>query len=588
MSVYEIGLGRADITAWEPGMAMFGWSVFTQRVEGVSHRLHARAAVLREGGGAPLAIVCVDLGFVSQLLRAEVIERLLTRHRERGFCAHRVLLVATHTHAGPDGLTDALFYGAYNFGVSLGVLDHVADRVVEAIVAADASRFEARLRRGEDEVTPGVAFNRSLEAYNENRDVTPLPAEGARDAVDRGAGVLRVEDLAGRERGMIGWFACHATNLHADHRRLDGDFPARAMARVEARRGPDSPEPGGYVALLMQGSAGDLSPNFRTCPRRRWLVGVHEDDTENAERVAAHVADALVRALDRARGAAPVQGALRGSLRHVDFSQADIDPGFAGGARNPRTTPARLGFAMALGTREGAGPIDAARPLLLRWNDARRRYLRARGAIPDRDDDAKLEFSDLSRGLRGRFALLAPLGAVAALRPPDPAMRWWNALARAGLTVDRPLIPQVLPAQVLVVGDVTFAAICAEPTTVAGRRVARALSAAGARHPVVLGYANAYAGYVTTPEEYAAQRYEGGHTVFGRHTLAAWQTALVTAWAATAASARLVARQLLVASTALAALDHRAKAATARGAAARARSLHEEKPEHTEQRACAN
>ena len=46
------------------------------------------------------------------------------------------------------------------------------------------------------------------------------------------------------------------------------------------------------------------------------------------------------------------------------------------------------------------------------------------------------------------------------------------------------------------------------------------------------------------------------------------------------------ARQLLVAGTALAALDHRAEAATARGAAARARSLHEEQPEHTEQRAC--
>ena len=59
-------------------------------------------------------------------------------------------------------------------------------------------------------------------------------------------------------------------------------------------------------------------------------------------------------------------------------------------------------------------------------------------------------------------------------------------------------------------------------------------------------------------------------------------------FAATAASARLVARQLLVAGTALAALGHRAEAATARGAAARARSLHEEQPEHTEQRACAN
>ena len=47
-----------------------------------------------------------------------------------------------------------------------------------------------------------------------------------------------------------------------------------------------------------------------------------------------------------------------------------------------------------------------------------------------------------------------PIGTVAALRPPDPAMRWWNALGRAGLAVDRSFIPQVLPSQVLVEGGI--------------------------------------------------------------------------------------------------------------------------------------
>jgi neutral ceramidase len=38
----------------------------------------------------------------------------------------------------------------------------------------------------------------------------------------------------------------------------------------------------------------------------------------------------------------------------------------------------------------------------------------------------------------------------------------------------------------------------------------------------VQGYANDYAGYVTTPEEYGEQRYEGGHTMFGRWELPAY------------------------------------------------------------------
>jgi len=37
-------------------------------------------------------------------------------------------------------------------------------------------------------------------------------------------------------------------------------------------------------------------------------------------------------------------------------------------------------------------------------------------------------------------------------------------------------------------------------------------------------YANAYSGYITTYEEYQVQCYEGGHTVFGEWTLAAYQT----------------------------------------------------------------
>ena len=42
-------------------------------------------------------------------------------------------------------------------------------------------------------------------------------------------------------------------------------------------------------------------------------------------------------------------------------------------------------------------------------------------------------------------------------------------------------------------------------------------------HVVLAGYANDYGGYVTTREEYATQQYEGGHTLFGPWTLAAYQ-----------------------------------------------------------------
>ena len=49
-------------------------------------------------------------------------------------------------------------------------------------------------------------------------------------------------------------------------------------------------------------------------------------------------------------------------------------------------------------------------------------------------------------------------------------------------------------------------------------------------HIVVAGLTNTYASYITTPEEYAAQRYEGGFTLYGQHTLDAYIQASAGGW----------------------------------------------------------
>ena len=57
----------------------------------------------------------------------------------------------------------------------------------------------------------------------------------------------------------------------------------------------------------------------------------------------------------------------------------------------------------------------------------------------------------------------------------------------------------------------------------AGRRLkaqlANELKSVGVREVILTTYANAYMGYIVTPEEYDQQCYEGGHTVYGRGTL---------------------------------------------------------------------
>ena len=72
-------------------------------------------------------------------------------------------------------------------------------------------------------------------------------------------------------------------------------------------------------------------------------------------------------------------------------------------------------------------------------------------------------------------------------------------------------------------GKIAIAYVPGEITTVAGKRLktylSKELETLGVEHVFLTSYANAFMGYVVTPEEYDKQCYEGGHTIYGRDTL---------------------------------------------------------------------
>jgi len=87
--------------------------------------------------------------------------------------------------------------------------------------------------------------------------------------------------------------------------------------------------------------------------------------------------------------------------------------------------------------------------------------------------------------------------------------------------------PDLIPTQLLRIGDVVIAALPAEFTTMSGRRVREAITQqfmnSSQKVKVVLsGLANTYSNYVATYEEYQIQRYEAGSTMYGPHTLEAY------------------------------------------------------------------
>jgi neutral ceramidase len=84
--------------------------------------------------------------------------------------------------------------------------------------------------------------------------------------------------------------------------------------------------------------------------------------------------------------------------------------------------------------------------------------------------------------------------------------------------------------QALRIGDRVLLSIPGEPTVQMGRRCRDAVADAvpeGVSDVAIVGLANEYNGYFTTPEEYDQQHYEGGHTTFGKHSEALVRTTYV-------------------------------------------------------------
>ncbi len=193
------------------------------------------------------------------------------------------------------------------------------------------------------------------------------------------------------------------------------------------------------------------------------------------------------------------------------------------------TGPPRLGVSMTMGTAEGPGPLFGAPWIAKLCNGLARTADLLGGLGGERHHDPKWPMLELEKGMGSRLMGLVGLRGPLLL-PVDPITRYVRELFREGALDETPWFPQVVPVQILRIGSLAILALPFEPSTVAGRRLRQALlevlASEGVTDVVLNPYANAYAGYMTTFEEYQEQHYEAGYTVFGPWQLAAVRTAV--------------------------------------------------------------
>jgi neutral ceramidase len=502
-----------DITP-PSGVGLTGNGPEGNRASGYRMRLYVRALVL-DVGGDRVALVVADLPHISLLLQ----RRVAAKTRNWGIGLDRLLLSATHTHSSVGHFYESAEYNEHGSsvpGFDPEILDSLSSRIARAVAYAAADLAPARLAWGARPVW-GQTRIRSLPAMLRNiprpEPISPPPPglPLAYALVNPLLTMLRVDRWdqgaqAFRPGGAWSVFAIHGTGNTPNNVLLDPDLPgmvAQSLERyIDLQRGRDSTLHRA-VYLAASGAAGDVSPDWpeqsRCAPPRllpeRWPTGPFtralwtwvsptgaelEACRHAARRAMTHISDAV------SAVAESLFDTLGDSLR----DSLALERSFV---------------TLQLAERaESLGICDAPLPGMSTFGgapDARTRFYQWRWLGLIRSGMEETPQSPRS-----------PTGCHAQKR-----LLLWEGAMKHFVGKHLPTSAQLL---VLRIGPHLVAGVPAEVTTMAARQIGDSMLAASrvigpTADALIVGLANGFLEYVTTADEYTAQFYEGGSTLYG-------------------------------------------------------------------------
>ncbi|MFW0789912.1 neutral/alkaline non-lysosomal ceramidase N-terminal domain-containing protein [Gordonia sp. CPCC 205333] len=475
-SGFLVGAGKADMTGAIAGQGMMGYADFSQIASGLLQRCWARAYIIVDvRTGSRVVFVNADIAIIFASHRVGVMAALRAKYGSL-YTEENININATHNHNSCGGTSWDYAHHLSALGFQRNSYDAEVAGIVAAIEAAHATVAPGTLHVGHGELY-NASVNRSAEAFDLNAgdDKRVFP-----EKVDPQVTTLVLRQ-GGNEIGIVTWFATHGTSLTDANYLIAADNKGYASYVAEA----SSP---GTVWSFPQTNAGDMTPNLWTRPLRPG--GPTDSHRHNCQ----IIGDRQYRAGRASIGSTrELSGPVRYAYRYINMADVAIDGTYTPNGRRARTSPAMMGAAAAATSTE---------------------------------DNTKSQLGFLKEGMLNPVA--QALGANTIPTPPQ-----WIKDVQApkliafpvGIMPPRPWINQVVPIQIICIGDLVLCGAPAEFTIVAGLRVRRTVSNAlgvSLENVLLQGYANAYAGYVTTPEEYVSQQYEGGETLFGRYTLCAY------------------------------------------------------------------
>ena len=464
----DVGVGRADITP-PTGYYMMGWVRSDGVVQGQNTRLWAKAIVLREGD-RKVALVSEDLNGIpgGMLAQAAALDKDL------GYSEQNVLDSASHTHAAPTSFYNFSTYNSVFMTIRTPTDFDLQGTVDPQLYAFMVRQLALAIRRADQNLGPGkvgwghvyidnLTQNRSIEAHLADHGIHLQPGngnpsmdpDGVNHTIDPNASVLRVDKtIGGRDVpvGMWASFANHGTVNKFQFTYYNEDHHGPAMHRSEAE----------IRRLGNVPASQDVVTAFGNSNEGDISSGLDRSGPAGADWVGTVEANAFMRAWRSA-------GADMSSSPSIDLRWTRMCWCGQDTPDGPTATTPAFGKAEFTGSEEGRGPLF---------------------------DITRLPFE----GSR------LPVG-----------------IGPQGTKVQMPLpldVPKAVPLMTLRIGDRLLVSIPGEMTVEMGRRVRsavmNAVAGSGIGDVVIVGLANEYEDYFTTPQEYDTQHYEGAATVYGR------------------------------------------------------------------------
>jgi neutral ceramidase len=520
---FRAGVAQVDITP-PPGVGLAGSGPEGRRSKGYRTRLSARAMVLEDADGERIALVVADLTHISPNLHRLAADRSVAR---TGIGADRLILSATHTHSGPGHFYAERQYNANSSrvpGYDPRLTEFLVERIAEAVILATDSLHRAVINWDTTSIA-GVTWNRSFEAFclnpeakkfrdcprTDTSDREPRAAPDSatlRRAVDPVMLMLRVDRVepVRAPLGSYAVFAMHPTAIPTLNTLIDGDMHVRitdSLTDYVKARNPSA------VHLLANGAEGDAAPDvdrlgcgtpqlgvFDPVPSPRGPGEAVDFLEPTAEEVTGCLDRALGRTEDVVRRIMPQMIALYERLGSGSQPSPSIRRGFTTvwlPGRDGLCGWPEAGSSTAAGAEDMRTRVDGWSWLVV--PPSRKLGIEEHGSAVHRRDG---ECQSPKRPL---------LGAI-----------------QAPVLVGEHGFPEVAQISVVRIGSLWLAALPAELTMTAGRRVLDSLRGAvraqgdSVSHAALVGLANGFLQYVATREEYQWQSYEGGSTLYGPGT----------------------------------------------------------------------